>query len=63
MIELSYITEHLLKTLTEEPARAIKALEYACALTLLIAMVSDSIMRRRRPVRQSSPFQNKIGRR
>jgi hypothetical protein len=62
MIEISYITESLVKMVTEEPHRLISVLEYACAFTLLIAMASDSIIRRRRPARQKSTFRDRIGR-
>jgi hypothetical protein len=52
MNEISYITSAVLQTFSDHPGRLVKALEYACALTLLIAIVSDSLLRRRRPARQ-----------
>jgi hypothetical protein len=54
MNEISYITARILKTLAEHPSRAVTALEYACALTLLMAIITDSLLRRRSLVREKS---------
>jgi hypothetical protein len=52
MNEISYITSAVLQTLADHPGRLVKALEFACVLTLLVAIATDSLLRRRRPARQ-----------
>lgn len=54
MSELSYITTSLLNQLAEDPGRMVTVLEYACGCTLLIALLSDSLLRRRHLARQKS---------
>lgn len=49
----------ILNTMAEDPGRLVTALEYACVATLLMALLSDSVLRRRNRdlARQKSTLQ------
>lgn len=60
MEDFSYITTNLAKILAERPGNMVTILEYACLFTLLIAMISDMLLRRKRPARQEPPIVDRV---
>lgn len=59
MNEIGYIITTVFNKLAAEPGRLITVLEFACICILLVAMITDSILRRRPPARQKSLPQNR----
>lgn len=56
MSDLSYIMANFAKAFTDNPGALVPVLAYACAITFLIALVHDSLARRRRTSPQIAPI-------